>query len=317
MWPSSLSNGANVSITIHPSSCINDLAGVRVGHWTDPVARTGCTALIFDRPAPAGLRIFGGAPGVCEASLLDPSALASGVDGLLLTGGSAYGLDAIGGVRRYLEEEGRGFRAGDHRVPIVPGAVIFDLAAGDGTVRPGVEQGYAAAKASERNDRSQGAVGAGAGARVAKYAGYDKGIDSGLASHSVTLEDGTMVGALVVNNCFGAVVDPATGQWIAVPRNEQGEPLDYLSATFAPPTFGNTLIGAVVTNGALTKAEAGRIATMAMAGVARCVVPAFTPYDGDALFVASVGDRTTDLTRIGAVAARLVEECVRRTVVAS
>jgi L-aminopeptidase/D-esterase-like protein len=301
-------------LTVDPASRITDLPGLSVGHWTDREGATGCSVILFDRLAPAGVRIWGGAPGVCEASLLDPSALVPGVDAILLTGGSAYGLDAAGGVRRFLEEQGRGFPAAGFTVPIVPAAVIFDLAAGDGRVRPGVDEGYEAARSATPDDRSAGRIGAGTGARVAKYRGYAAGIDAGLASRSATI-DGVKVGVLVVNNCYGGLIDPATGRYAAAPTDETGATVGYLDGPVDPPQFGNTVIGVVATDAALTKAEAGRVAAMAMAGIARCVVPAFSPYDGDALFAASVGEKRGDVTRIGAVAARLVEACLLATVV--
>jgi len=238
----------------------------------------------------------------------------SGVDGILLTGGSVFGLDAAGGVRRFLEERGRGFRAGAHVAPIVPTAVIFDLSVGDGKVRPGPEQGYEAASAASAQNRSVGKIGVGAGARVAKYAGPDNGIEAGIGSCSVTLTEGVSVGALMVANCFGAIIDPETGKPLAAPCDAAGEALSYLDAPHRAPDFGNTAIGLVVTDGLFDKAALKRIAIMAHDGLARTVSPSHTPYDGDLIFALSLGNKKADVTRIGAAAAQLVATSMVRSV---
>ncbi|MGK7344633.1 MAG: P1 family peptidase [Candidatus Nitrospinota bacterium M3_3B_026] len=299
---------------IAPDSRLADVPGVKVGHWTDRRAGTGATVVTFDRLSPASVHVAGGAPGSQETELLDPSRSVPGVDAILLAGGSAFGLAAADGARRYLEERGRGFKVGSYTVPIVPAAVIFDLAVGDGAVRPGPEAGYAACENAESGGRHEGDVGAGAGARVAKYMGMEKSLPGGLASRSVRLEDGTMVGALMVVNAFGAIVDPATGDVIAAPRGADGKTVDYISSKVSPPSFGNTCAGVVVTDAALTKAEAKRVSVMASAGLARAVTPAFTPYDGDMIFTVSTGSGRAGTARVGAWAARLVEECVTAAV---
>lgn len=299
---------------IAPDSRLADVPGVKVGHWTDGRAGTGATVVMFDRLSPASVHVIGGAPGSQETELLNPCRTAPGVDAILLTGGSAFGLAATDGARRYLEERGRGFKVGAHSVPIVPSAVIFDLAVGDGAVRPGPEEGYAACENAENGDMREGAVGAGTGARVAKYMGMEKSLPGGLASRSVRLEDGTRVGALMVVNAFGAIVDPATGEVIAAPAGADGEPVDYLSSNAPPSSFGATIIGVVATDADLTKAEAKRVSVMASAGLARTVSPAFTPYDGDMIFTVSTGRGRAGAARVGAWAARLVEECVTAAV---
>jgi L-aminopeptidase/D-esterase-like protein len=270
--------------------------------------------ILFDKSSPASCHLYGGAPGTAEIDLLQPDSLATGIDALLLTGGSAFGLEAAGGVRRFLETKQRGFSAGPFRVPIVPAAVIFDLAIGGGDKRPTPDDGYAASAAAwDRDDRSIGSIGAGTGATVAKYLGYDRRVKSGLSSRSVTTPEGVTIGGLFVVNAFGAIVDPATGQLIAAPRDEQGRPIPYLDAPTPPPAFGNTTIGVIATDALLTKAEAQRVAKMATAGLCRAIDPVGTPYDGDIVFVVSTGEKKMDLAKLGAWAGFLTGEIVSAT----
>jgi L-aminopeptidase/D-esterase-like protein len=291
------------------SSHISDVPGVRVGHYTDNVARTGVTAVIFGKSSTASVHVAGGAPGSQETDLLDPSCIVGGVDAIVLTGGSAFGLSTSGGVRKYLEERGRGFAVGPHRVPIVPTAVIFDLSEGE-PVKPGPDEGYKACVDSEKPSRNEGFVGAGTGATVGKYMGIENRARGGLASRSVITEDGVSIGALMVVNSYGAVVDSSTGRIIAGPRNGKGDFVSYFDAPPIPPGFGSTAIGVVVTDCFLTKADAKRVAVMAHDGLARAVNPCHTPYDGDMIFVVSTGDRLMETARLGAWAAKLVEACV-------
>ena len=302
-------------ITFDHSSRISDVDCVYVGHYTDPVAQTGCTVILFDKSCPAAVHVAGGAPGSSETDLLKSAALMEGIDAILLSGGSAYGLEAAGGVRRFLEEKGRGFPAGNFKVPIVPTAVIFDLATGDGKKRPGPEEGYKAIKnAFEGGSIEEGSIGAGTGARVAKYLGMDNSVRAGLASGSVTFDDGIKVGALMVSNCFGAIIDPVSGKTIAAPKREDGSAISYLESNAPSPKFGNTAIGVVVTNVALTKSEAKRVAIMAHDGLARVVTPSHTPYDGDTIFVVSTGDKKAEVAKVGAWAAELVAATIVATV---
>lgn len=290
------------------TSRLSDVDSVQVGHWTDSAARTGCTVILFEKPAVASVHVSGGAPGSQETDLLEPSCLVGEINAVFLTGGSAFGLAASAGVRRWLEEKGRGFNAGGAIVPIVPSAVIFDLLTGDGSVRPGPGEGYAACEAAAGGDRREGAVGAGAGATVAKYLGRDRCLPGGLASRAMKVDGGVHMGALMVANCYGAVVDPETGKPLAAPAGEGGKPVRYLEASPAPPAFGATAIGLVVTDAALSKAEAKRVAIMAHDGLARCVSPSHTPYDGDMIFVVSTGDKKMEISRLGAWAAHMVEK---------
>ncbi|MBI5816583.1 MAG: P1 family peptidase [Nitrospinae bacterium] len=286
------------------------MPGVRIGHWSSETCATGCTAVVFEKSSPASVHVAGGAPGSQETDLLEPSRLVAGVDAIVLTGGSAFGLAAAAGARRYLEEKGRGFSAGGIKVPIVPAAVIFDLVEGSGGKRPGPDEGYAACVASERQDFRDGRIGAGTGATVGKYMGLDKRSPGGLACRMVTMEDGVTAGAVMVVNCYGAVTDPQSGKIIAGPRDEKGGFIPYLGSSAPSPDFGNTVIGVVFTDAALTKAELQRTAVMAHDGIARAVNPSHTPYDGDMIFAVSVGERKGDVCRIGAWFSKLVEECV-------
>lgn len=295
---------------IDPASRLSGMAGVSVGHWSDHEAMTGCTVVMFEKSSTASVHVAGGAPGSQETDLLDPSCLVAGVDAVFLTGGSAFGLAAASGVRRYLEEIGRGFKAGGHMIPIVPAAVIFDLAVGDGSVRPGPDEGYAACVAAESRDAVEGAIGAGTGARVAKYLGPDKSAPGGLASRFAVTENGASVGALMVVNSYGAVVNHKTGEIVTAAAGDNGAPQNYLDAPPMRPDFGATCIGVIVTDAALSKADLKRVAIMAHDGLARTIVPAHTPYDGDMIFAVSTGAIEADVSRVGAWAAELVAECI-------
>lgn len=254
------------------------VTGIRVGHWTDRVGRTGCTVVLCDEAAVAAVDIRGGAPGTIETALLDPAATVQAVNGILLTGGSAFGLAAASGVLRYLELQGQGFAVGPVRVPIVSGAVIFDLLNGDPAARPGAEAGTAACLAATR-DPEEGAVGAGTGATVAKLAGPSYVRPGGLGIATVRAGAATLT-AIVVINAVGAILDPGTNDWIAA--LPAGTPA-------APMPGANTTIGVIATDALLTKAQAQRVATAAHDGIARAIHPAHTDLDGDTLFCLSVG----------------------------
>lgn len=292
------------------SSNIIDIQDVKIGHWQNPKARTGCTVIIFDKPNVASVHISGGAPGSQETDLLEPSSLVSNVNAILLTGGSAFGLAAASGVRRYLEEKGMGFKAGNHLVPIVPAGVIFDLAVGDSSIRPGPEEGYLACVYAKSPTVDFGRMGVGAGATVGKYLGMEKSEKGGVAGRQITTNDGVTISAILVNNCFGAIVDPENGKTIAGPKDDEGNPISYLEADPPPPAFGSTAIGVVVTDALLTKSDAKRVAMMAHDGLARTVSPSHTPYDGDMIFVVSTGVKRADVVKIGAWSAKMVERCM-------
>ncbi|MEJ5240528.1 MAG: P1 family peptidase [Anaerolineales bacterium] len=310
---------------------LTDVPGIEVGHAQDEEALTGCTVILCRHGAVAGVDQRGGAPGTRETDLLKPVNLVEQVHAVLLTGGSAFGLDAAGGVMRFLEEQGIGFNVGVARVPIVPAAVIFDLALGRADRRPDPEMGYRAAASASRRPVEEGNVGAGCGASVGKILGMQQAMKAGLGSAAIRLSGGIVVGALMVVNAFGDVIDPQNGQIVAGARATQLGPLrlgredgflDTLEmmktlvgrALLQFATRTNTVIGVVATNARLSKAEATRVAQMAQDGIARTIRPAHTLLDGDTLFALSTGNKRTDISTLGAVAAEVVAESILRAV---
>ncbi len=276
---------------------------MRVGHWTDAVGRTGCTVILPDEPAVGAVDVRGGAPGTRETEVVRLSTLSDQVHAVLLTGGSAFGLDAAGGVMRWLEERGRGFAIGPVRVPIVPTAVIFDLLNGDPKARPDAAAAYAACDAAT-GDPEGGLVGAGTGATVAKLRGRDAARPGGFGVASASAGDVTVC-AILVANAVGGIYDDENGTWVApLPVDGTGPP---------PPVGSSTTIGAVITDAALTKAQAYRIAVAAHDGIARAVRPAHTERDGDTIFCLSLrGQRTgqADVLAIETVAAEVVARAI-------
>jgi L-aminopeptidase/D-esterase-like protein len=302
---------------------LTDVSGLRVGHFTDPRRPTGCTVVLAEPAAVCGVDVRGGAPGTRETDLLDPVNSVQAVDAVLLTGGSAFGLDAATGVVRYVEEKGLGFPVGVGRVPIVPAAVLFDLAVGDWTIRPDARAGYEAARAASRGPVAEGSVGAGAGATVGKLFGVAGAMKGGLGTASVRRPDGVVVAALVAVNAVGDVVDPDTGRVLAGARRGDGKDLRGTVAALAagatpgrPLSGQNTCIGVVATNVRLTKTEATKVAQMAHDGLARAVRPVHTPWDGDTLFALSTGavDAAEAVMLVGALAAEVVSRAVVRGV---
>ena len=276
---------------------ITQVRGLEVGQFTDPRRPTGCSVVIARTGAVGGVDVRGAAPGTRETDLLDPANLVGVVHAVLLTGGSAWGLDAAGGVMRWLEEEGVGLYVGSapgQVVPIVPAAVLFDLHLGDARIRPDAAAGYAACQAAG-DEIAQGNAGAGAGATVGKLFGMPYAMKGGIGTASVTLE-GVTVGALIAVNALGDVVDPATGQPIAGARTEDGQQLrGSVAAALAGDkplallAGANTTIGVVATDAPLTKAQCQRLAGAGHDGLARAIRPVHTMSDGDTLFALSTG----------------------------
>ena len=302
---------------------LTDVGGLRVGHFTDARRPTGCTVVLAEAGAVCGVDVRGGAPGTRETDLLDPVNTVQQVHALVLSGGSAFGLDTATGVMRHLEEKGIGFPVGVGRVPIVPAAILFDLGLGDWKIRPDANAGYAAARAASSAPVAEGCVGAGAGATVGKLRGLGRAMTSGTGSASVRLPNGVVVAALVAVNALGDVVDRATGRPIAGLRTEDGRSLrGTLEALLAGERPGrplpgeNTAIGVVATNVALTKSEATRVAQMAHDGLAQAIRPVHTPWDGDTLFALSTGAvQLDDATLVvGSLAAEVVARAVVRAV---
>jgi len=303
---------------------ITDVPGIRVGHWTDRRVATGCTVVLCQKGAVGGVDVRGGAPGTRETDLLRPGTLVQGIHAVLLTGGSAWGLDAAGGVMRYLEERGAGWTFGAGPVPVVVGAVLYDLRLGRSDVRPDAEAGYRACRAARAGAVAQGSVGAGTGATVGKALGMERCLKGGLGTASEALPSaagGLVVGALVAVNCFGEVVDPASGQVIAGPRAEAGgfvSTVDVLRGAQQAPWGGeNTALAVVATNARLTKEYVCRLASVAHDGLARAIRPLHTMGDGDVVFTMATGEVALEPTRypaLEALAAQAVERAVLKAV---
>jgi L-aminopeptidase/D-esterase-like protein len=279
----------------------------------------------------AGVDVRGSAPGTRETDLLDPVNLVEKVQAIVLAGGSAYGLDAASGVMRYLEEKKIGFNTGVAKVPIVPAAILYDLAVGRADVRPDAAMGYRAAASASPAAPAEGNVGAGTGASVGKMFGTSLAMKAGLGSASLDIGAGVVVGALVAVNAWGDVIDPQTSQILAGLRSGKVGPLrvggrepfaDTLAMMKSAVGRGvlnlasraNTVIGAVATNASLTKAQATKVAQMAQDGIARAVRPAHTMLDGDTIFALSTGAKKAEVSAVGAFAAAAMAEAIARAV---
>jgi len=306
---------------------LTDVQGIRVGQYTMPQRPTGCTVILVDGPGAAGgVSQRGAAPGTRETDLLNPLNMVDKVNAIVLTGGSAYGLDAATGVMKYLEEKGVGYNVGVGVVPIVPAAVIFDLPfGGDPKVRPTADCGYRAASEANAGPVKEGNIGVGAGATVGKLGRPEEHrapMKSGVGSASITLPNGLVVGAIVAVNAVGDVIDPSTGKIVAGIRNADNTLADArkllrAGAAIAAPRSGeNTTIAVVATNAKLTKTEAGRFALMADDGLARTIQPSHTQGDGDTVFGLATGtwNGTVEMTTIGGLAADVLSEAIVRAV---
>ncbi|HEU0304579.1 MAG TPA: P1 family peptidase [Gaiellaceae bacterium] len=286
--------------------------GVLVGHWTDREAWTGCSVVLLPEGSVTSCEVRGGGPGTLGTDLLRPEAGGPGAQAILLTGGSAFGLAAAAGVVRYLEERGVGFQTRVAKVPLVAGAVVYDLAVGDAAVRPGPDEAYAACAASGPAPE-RGSVGAGTGCSVGKLLGAERWTKGGLGIASLEVE-GLLVAAVAVVNAVGEVVDE-DGSVIAGVRGEGGfdRTADLLRAgtPFARPWQEATTLVCVLTDARLTKTQAWLVARAANAGVARAVVPVWTPFDGDTVFCAATGARDADPVVVAALAAEVAAEAIR------
>jgi L-aminopeptidase/D-esterase-like protein len=307
---------------------ITDVPGIQVGHAHNLEARTGCTVILCGQEgAVAGVDVRGAAPGTRETDLLDPSNLVDRVHAIVLTGGSVFGLDSACGVVRFLEERGIGYETGAARVPIVPAAVIYDLGVGGAHIRPDSAMGYEACTRSSSDRVEEGQVGAGAGATVGKILGHGLASPGGIGTASVELPDGATLGVLVVVNSFGDIIDrssgrilagarnPSTGGWLDTSRElARGSAYSAKVSSSARdfPPVENTTLAVVATDAALTKAQARRIASMAHDGLARAIRPVHTMFDGDTVFALSTGNRKSDVTTIGALAADLLADAIAR-----
>lgn len=298
---------------------LTDVRGILVGHATDPVALTGCTAILCGTEAVGGVDVRGSATGSCEIEALNPGHLAPNVHAIVLSGGSAFGLESTCGVRNLLEKRGIGFDTGVARVPIVPGAILFDLGIGKAHVRPTREMGEKAALAANDGPVSEGNVGAGTGATVGKIFGMKQAMKSGLGTASLTLGSGVVVAALVAVNALGDVIDPASGKIIAGARKSPGsrEFADSAAAMrrgLNPPAGGHTVLGVVATNARLDRVQTNKLAALASLGIARTIAPVNTMSDGDITFAVSLGRERAVLDEVGVAAAEVMANAVLRAV---
>jgi L-aminopeptidase/D-esterase-like protein len=303
---------------------ITAVEGIRAGHFTLTLKPTGCTVILAEKGATGGVSVRGAAPGTRETDLLDPSNLVEQVHGIVLSGGSAFGLDTATGVMRYLEERKVGFPFGGAYVPIVPAAVLFDLpVAGKPLIRPDATCGYEAAKAATSGTMAEGTIGAGAGATVGKFGGGGKPMKGGIGTASITLASGLTVAAVVAVNAAGDIIDPATGRVVAGALAADGQ--TFLDArkilrnggtVNQPRPAENTTLGVIATNARLTKAQARKVADMGHDGFARTIVPAHTMADGDTIFALATGSYTgeVNMTVIGALGAEMVADALLRAV---
>lgn len=312
-----------MSSALASAGSLTDVRGLAVGHHTDHRRPTGCTVVLCGADgAVAGVDVRGAAPGTRETELLSPLNAVERVHAVLLAGGSAFGLDAAGGVMRWLDERGIGVPVGPARVPIVPAAILFDLWVGDASIRPDAASGYAACEAASAAPVAEGNVGAGTGAAVGKMFGIGRAMRGGLGSASITV-GGVTVAALVAVNAIGDVVDPRSGRPIAGARSADGSRLlgsiDALKRgdVPAPPRPGSaTTLGIVATDATLTKAQANKLAQMAHDGFARSINPVHTMGDGDTIFALATGRGAGDasLSVLGALGAEAMAEAVVRAV---
>lgn len=305
---------------------IRDVPGISAGHATDAVGLTGCTVVLADGGAVAGVDVRGSAPGTRETDLLRPTALVERIHALCLAGGSAFGLAAADGVMRYLAERGIGFDTGARPVPIVPAAILFDLFVGSANAAPGPDDGYAAAAAAERGDGSlEGRVGAGTGATVGKLAGPQLASPGGVGSAAMRLPDGSTIGALVITNAVGNVIG-RDGRILAGVRDEAGGLVDASALLLAgpppgrvPPSGTNTTLAVVATDATLDRAQCSRLATQAHDALAMAISPVHTLLDGDTVFALSTGrmpapDGLGGLLSLGAAAVEMLRTAIERSV---
>jgi L-aminopeptidase/D-esterase-like protein len=292
-----------------------------VGHAQNEWAKTGCTVILPEKPVIASVDVRGLAPGTREMELLDPVRPISHIHAIVLTGGSAFGLDSACGVVQYLEELGIGYDTSVARIPLVPAAVIYDLAVGSSQIRPDKQMGYLAAQQASINNACQGLVGVGTGATVGKFAGHRFAMNGGVGTCSEIIDDQIVLGVFVVVNALGNIIDPTTGTTIAGARdpvtNKFIDPLSFIRQpqSFSFPQMTNTTLAVIATNARLSKAEAKQLARMATNGITRTTFPAHTPFDGDVVFAISTEEHPPiDLIRLGAVAEQLVAQAIIQAV---
>lgn len=300
---------------------LTDIAGIRVGHASDYDALTGCTVITCEQGAVAGVDVRGSATGTEELLVMSPYHITGMVHAVVLSGGSAFGLESASGVRRYLEHKGVGFDTGAARVPIVPCAILYDLGIGKKHVRPTREMGEAAAAAAHSGPIEEGAVGAGTGATVGKLFGLERAMKSGVGSATVTLGNGVLVSALAAVNAFGDVIDPGSGRIVAGARTAPNSHA-FVNTSLAlkegagkaPFPLQHTTLGVIATNARLNKVGANKLAELASIGVARTVSPVWTMFDGDLTIALSLGSGQADPAALGIAAAEALSAAILRAV---
>ena len=308
-------NEKNNSITIVP--------GIRVGHATDADALTGCTVVLCEKGTIGGVDQRGGATGSRQIDSLHPIRLVEEVHAILLSGGSAFGLNAATGVMRYLEEQGVGVQISNSRIPIVPTAILFDLSIGKPSIRPDAKMGYQSCLNANNNPVLEGNVGAGCGATAGKILGIHNAVKTGIGSAGMELRNGLYIGAIIAVNSFGDVIEPGTGKIIAGARiaeeNQFANTLNVMktlsdSGKLRGGNRSNTVIGVVATNAKFNKEQINKVAQMAQSGVTRAIRPAHTMFDGDTIFALATGYIEADENIIGAFASEMVTEAIIRAV---
>lgn len=293
---------------------ILDVKGLKIGQVEDVEGLTGCTVIICEEGAVCGVDVRGAAPGTRETDLLDPINMIQKVHAVVLSGGSAFGLESTCGVSKYLEEQNIGFDVGVAKVPIVVGAVLFDLAVGDSKCRPNIDMGYKACEVASTTELKQGNYGAGCGATVGKIKGPDYAMKGGIGSYSIKLPNGLVVSALIAVNALGDVYE--NGQIIAgVLDDNKSKPLSTYEIMKSGVTKGgfsidNTTIGVIATNAKLTKAECKKVSQVGHNGYAKTIFPVHTPHDGDTIFTMATGEIETDITLLASLATEVVEKSV-------
>lgn len=308
-------------------NAITDIPGIKVGHAHDLEAITGCTVVLCEKGATAGVDQRGGGPGTRETDLLRPTNNVEKVHAVMLSGGSAFGLESASGAMRYLKEKGIGYDTGVAKVPIVPAAILFDLNLGSAEVWPDADMGYQACQNASTDTPAQGSVGAGTGATVGNLLGIGQATKGGIGTASMEIGGGVLVGAIVAVNAVGDVIDPASNQIVAGVRSLQKGPLkiggnaqfadslEILRSWIGRAALGmasskNTVIGVVATNAKLSKAHVNKLAQMAQNGVVRTIRPTHTMHDGDTMFALAVGQKKADINIVGAFAAQVVSQAI-------
>jgi L-aminopeptidase/D-esterase-like protein len=297
---------------------LTDISGIRVGHVSDFGAVTGCTAILCEQGAVGGVDIRGSASGTQEIDTLSPGHITDQVHGILLAGGSAFGLEAASGVRRHLAARKVGYFFGGQHIPIVPGAILFDLGIGKSNVHPNAAMGEAAAAAATTDAVLEGSVGAGTGATIGKLLGMAQAMKAGVGSFTVTLPGGVLVSALVAVNALGDVRDPATAKIVAGARKSatSREFIDTEASMLRGAVIGgaprNTTLAVVATNAKLNKVQANKLAQFASLGMARTIYPVNTMADGDVAFALSIGALQADINTLGVAAAEAVAQSILR-----